>query len=126
MMKQHLRKLFIIALGFVAGSCVTVGEEFDRTHISDIKPKVHDKEQIIAWFGKAPVIRPAPDARRAEGCTEVWVYKYARVVTGRGSTSDELYVAFDQQGIVCANWYYGGDTGVAPPARRPRPVGELQ
>jgi len=104
-MKSTWKNLAVVLLAaLAAAACATVGKDFDRTHVNDIKPKVHDKAQITAWFG-APT-RVTTSTGGASGCNEMWIYQYGRSTHGGArTTAAALAVLFDRDGKVCESSY---------------------
>lgn len=93
---------FFLAFGLVA--CATVGRDFDRTHVNDIKKGVHDKAQIRAWFGAPRQVTTASGNEKE--CNETWMYQYARAThAGHKSSGAALAVVFDANGKVCESAY---------------------
>ena len=103
-MERNLRTLAVVALGIALGACATVGRDFDRTNVHNIKPKVHDKAQITQWFGQPS--RTTTTSGGAGGCNEMWIYQYGRSTHGGARTSAAaLAVLFDAEGKVCSSSY---------------------
>ena len=71
------RALWAVAVVVVCAlvSCATVGREFDRTHISDIKAGAQDKNQIRGWFGEPNKVQSITGS--PAGCMERWTYVHA-------------------------------------------------
>jgi outer membrane protein assembly factor BamE (lipoprotein component of BamABCDE complex) len=87
------------------GACATAGQQFDRTHVNDIKKGVQTKEDIREWFGK-PYQVTKPLSGHPAGCTERWSYVHAFASWGGAKTkSAALIVDFDKNGKVCDNAY---------------------
>ena len=103
-MESNLRKLAMLTLALAVAACATSGKDFDRTHVNDIKPKVHDKNQITEWFGKPTQVNRTSGG--PGGCNEMWIYQYARSTHGGARTkAAALAVLFDGQGKVCESSY---------------------
>ena len=84
--------------------CATVGKSWDTTPAHDVRKGVHDKTQMIAWFGE-PTTKTSPLANSPAGCVERWQWTYAHSVYGSGTISDVLVVDFDAKDKVCDNAY---------------------
>lgn len=94
--------LGLTLFGLIA--CATIGKDFDRTHVNDIKKGVHDKAQVKSWFGAPYQVTTA--SSDASGCTETWTYQYAHATHGgRKVTSAALVVTFDKNSKVCTSAY---------------------
>jgi outer membrane protein assembly factor BamE (lipoprotein component of BamABCDE complex) len=94
----------VLALSATLAACASVGRDFDRTHVNDIKKGVHDKEQIRAWFGEP--LRTATVPAGGTGCNERWIYNYAKSTWGgRKTEGATLTVGFDTKGKVCVAAY---------------------
>jgi len=104
-MKSKLRAAVAGFVGvFALVACATVGRDFDRTHVHDIKDGVHDKAQITAWFGQPT--RVTTSSGGPGGCNEMWIYQYAHSTHGGARTqAAALAVMFNQEGKVCSNSY---------------------
>ena len=51
-MKHNMKTMIVVVLCLLGlAACATVGKDFDRTHVNDVRKGVHDKAQIRAWFG---------------------------------------------------------------------------
>ena len=101
--KRALWVLAVVAV-FALVSCATVGKDFDRTHVTDIKTGVQDKNQIRDWFGEPNQKQSLKDSTK--GCVERWSYIYAHASYGGLKTkSTALVVDFDESGKVCDHGY---------------------
>lgn len=100
---MRILTVFVALLVIGAAACATVGREFDRTHVHDIKKGVHTKETIQGWFGEPhQVITPLQG--HPAGCIERWMYTHAHSSYGGAKTeSVSLVVDFDRAGKVCDN-----------------------
>ena len=100
------RALWAVAVVVVCAlvSCATVGREFDRTHIGDIKAGAQDKNQIRGWFGEPNKVQSITGS--PAGCMERWTYVHAHSSYGGAKTrSAALVVDFDRNGKVCDHAY---------------------
>jgi hypothetical protein len=104
-MARTLTTLVVVGLAaLVAVACATVGRDFDRTNVNNIKPQVHDKAQIKAWFGEPT--RVTTTTGGAGGCKEMWIYQHGRSTHGGAKTNAAaLAVVFDENGKVCESAY---------------------
>lgn len=91
----------VLFCGLLA-ACATVGQQYDTTHVNDIKKGTHDKAQITEWFGP-PHQTVNPLTNNPAGCVERWQWTYAHSVAGGSTVSDALVVDFDKDGKVCDN-----------------------
>ncbi len=103
-MQSLIKHTAVTCLAIVLVACATVGRDFDRTHVNDIKKGAHDKAQIRAWFGVPHQVTTA--SGNEKGCNETWMYQYARAThAGRKSSGAALAVVFDTNGKVCESAY---------------------
>jgi hypothetical protein len=86
---------------FAVMSCASAGQKIDRTHLGDISEGAQNKAQIRSWFGE-PYTQIAPLSGHVKGCTERWIYEYAKA-RGFGVVTyqESLVVDFDAKGAVC-------------------------
>jgi outer membrane protein assembly factor BamE (lipoprotein component of BamABCDE complex) len=100
------RALWVVVVVAVLAlvSCATAGKQFDRTHISDIKTGVQDKNQIRDWFGSPKQVQSITGS--PAGCMERWIYVHAYASFGGAKTkAASLVVDFDRNGKVCEHAY---------------------
>jgi len=89
----------------VVVACASIGRQFDRTHVNDIKTGVQTKDTIREWFGEPNQVI-VPLQRHPAGCTERWTYVHAYSSYGGLKTeSASLVVDFDKHGKVCDHAY---------------------
>ncbi|OQW99954.1 MAG: hypothetical protein BWK74_01010 [Desulfobacteraceae bacterium A6] len=101
--QKTLWMIAVVAI-FALVSCATAGKQFDRTHISDIKTGVQDKNQIRGWFGAPKQVQSITGS--PAGCVEQWIYVHAYASFGGAKTKvATLVVDFDGNGKVCAHAY---------------------
>jgi outer membrane protein assembly factor BamE (lipoprotein component of BamABCDE complex) len=103
--KKALWVLAVVAV-FALVSCATMGKDFDRTHVTDIKTGVQDKNQIRDWFGEPNQKQSITDSTK--GCVERWNYIYGHshaTFGGFKTKGATLVVDFDQSGKVCDHGY---------------------
>jgi hypothetical protein len=100
--KRALWVLAVVAV-FAILSCVTMGKDFDRGHITEIKTGVQDKNQIRDWFGEPNQKQSITDSTK--GCVERWNYLYSHVPFGGKMKSTTLVIDFDERGKVCEYSY---------------------
>jgi outer membrane protein assembly factor BamE (lipoprotein component of BamABCDE complex) len=103
-----MKKIIVVSVmlmlaAFLAG-CASSGRQFNTTKVNDIKKGVHDKTDILAWFGE-PFSKVALTGSSMK-CIERWTYVYAHAVGfGTVTESHSLVVDFDATGKVCDSAY---------------------
>lgn len=105
-MNDFIGKYFLLILfSVLLSACATVGNQFDRTHVNDVKKGVQSKDEIKSWFGEPyQVIKPL-NGHPAK-CIERWTYVHSYASYGGAKvTSAALIVDFDKNGKVCDQAY---------------------
>jgi len=99
-MKQHLVVVagLLVTLGLPA--CAATLPTIDTAHATEVVAGVHDRAQVVAWFGPPDDAQHLRVARGA--CTDVAYWSHAT-----RATYENLTVAFDAHGVVCASDYSG-------------------
>lgn len=92
----------LIPLLFLLVSCATVGQQFDTTHVHDVKGG-QNKSQITGWFGEPT--QKTTFTPNDKGCVERWQYTHATSQAFGSTHSQVLIVDFDDKGVVCDTAY---------------------
>jgi len=85
--------LGLVCLSFIASSCMTVGQEFPESHVSDIRIGKTTQAEVQNMFG-------SPWRVGVENGQRTWTYgKYHYQLIGPANTKD-LVIRFDANNVV--------------------------
>jgi len=90
-MKRGTLLFGLLALA-VAG-CVSTGQNFDSSKAYLIRQNQTDRVQITEWFGP-------PYMKGLDNGDEAWIYNFSKSSAGGATNVKNLYVVFDERGMV--------------------------
>jgi outer membrane protein assembly factor BamE (lipoprotein component of BamABCDE complex) len=95
--RVHLWRLLCLAMCTV--SCVTVGKEFDTTHVNDVR-RGQSRTEIVHWFGEPASGNKFALVESSQRCVKRYRYNFAD-----REASYVLWIDFDASDQVCNTVY---------------------
>jgi hypothetical protein len=95
MYRSRVPFLGALCLVMSSFSCVTVGKEFETTHVNDVR-KGQSRSEIVSWFGEPATGNKFALVESPRGCVKRYRYNFADE-----GHSYVLWIDFDEHDQVC-------------------------
>lgn len=84
---------FVLVAGALFAACVSTGKDFASSKAAMIEKGVTKKTDIQEWFGY-------PYMTGLDNGDKTWIYNYTKTSAGGKTQAKNLYIVFDDNGIV--------------------------